>query len=84
VLDEIKQIGPGGNFLISETTLKSFRQAYYQSEVFGTLTLEEWQAQGCPQADDKLRQHTNRLLARLGPLDDHAELIGRGEDHILK
>jgi trimethylamine--corrinoid protein Co-methyltransferase len=81
-LSEINDIGPGGDFLISETTLKRFRQATYRSEIFANLSLEEWQAQGCPRAAEKLRRHTAQLLNRLQPPDDHGRLIEQGEAFI--
>jgi trimethylamine--corrinoid protein Co-methyltransferase len=82
VLNEIGDIGPGGNYLISESTLKQFRHATYQSEIFAHLSLEEWQAQGCPQAIEKLRRHTDQLLSQLEPPDDHPGLMEQGEAFI--
>ena len=82
-LGETARVGPGGNFLTQESTLRWFRQAYYQSRVSPQLTLEAWQAQGCPQAMAVLRGHTRQLLAEAGAPPDHAELIARGEAFIL-
>ncbi len=81
-LDEIAQAGPGGSFLTSGLTLKLFRQAYYRSRIFATLTLEEWQVRGCPRAEDLLRRYTRQLLAEVEAPADHAELIARGEAFI--
>ncbi len=81
-LDEIAQAGPGGSFLTSGLTLKLFRQAYHRSRIFATLTLEEWQARGCPRAEDLLRRYTRQLLAEVEAPADHAELIARGEAFI--
>ena len=81
-LDEIAQVGPGGNFLTSGLTLKLFRRAYYRSRIFPTLTLEEWQARGCPHADGLLRDYTRRLIDELAPPEDHADLMARGEAFI--
>jgi trimethylamine--corrinoid protein Co-methyltransferase len=78
-LEEIVQIGPGGSFLTSQSTLKLLRQAYYQSSIFPTLTLEEWQARGWPQAGALLRRHTARLLQEAQAPQDHEELIARGQ-----
>jgi trimethylamine--corrinoid protein Co-methyltransferase len=81
-LEEIAQVGPGGSFLTSETTLKLFRQAYYVSDIFANLSLEDWQAQGRPQAADVLRRYTRQLMDELDPPEDHADLMGRGEAFI--
>jgi trimethylamine--corrinoid protein Co-methyltransferase len=81
-VNEIALIGPGGHFLTSDSTLKHFRYAYYESDIFPNLTLEKWQAQGCPQATDRLRHYTRRLLDELDAPDDYAGLIARGESFI--
>jgi len=83
-LDEIAQVGPGGNFLMSDLTLKNFRQAYYRSDTFPNLTMEEWQAQGSPRADDLVRSHTRELLNRAKAPEDHAELMARGQEFIMR
>jgi trimethylamine:corrinoid methyltransferase-like protein len=81
-LGEILEVGPGGSFLISASTLQHFRDASFQSEVFPNLTLEKWQEQGSPAAQGLLREHTRRLLESLDPPEDHAELMAEGEAFI--
>jgi len=78
-LGEILEVGPGGSFLISASTLQHFRDAAFQSEVFPNLTLEKWQERGFPKAERLLREHTRDLLESLEPPEDHAELLARGE-----
>jgi trimethylamine--corrinoid protein Co-methyltransferase len=80
--DDIEHAGPGGNYLTSDLTLKLFRNAYYNSGIWRRLTLEEWQDQGQPRADDLLRTYTRRLLEDARPPEDHAELMSRGEAFI--
>jgi trimethylamine--corrinoid protein Co-methyltransferase len=81
-LNEIAEVGPGGSFLISDLTLKLFRQTYYRSDILPNLTLEEWQDKGFPRADEVLRRHTRQLLEELSAPEDHAELIARGQAFI--
>ena len=81
-LDEIAQVGPGGNFLTSDLTLRFFRQAYYSSRIFPNLTLEQWQARGSPQAADSVRHHTRQLLDGLHAPQDHVDLLARGQSFI--
>ncbi len=81
-LNEIESIGPGGNFLISDMTFKYCREFDFSSSIWPQLTLEKWQAEGSPGADQILRRHTCRLLDGLGAPEDHAELISRGEIYI--
>ena len=82
VLDEIEAVGPGGNFLTEPTTLRRFRDAYFKSSIWPNHTLESWQDAGNPHADQVLRQHTQDMLDRLQPPEDHDELMARGEAFI--
>ena len=77
-LAQIDQVGPGGNFLTAEMTLRHFGQADFRSPIFPRLSLEAWQAQGSPKAGDLLRARTVDLLAHASPPDDHLELMARG------
>jgi len=83
-LDEIAEEGPGGNFLTSDLTLKHFRHAYFESDIFPQLSMEEWQARGCPKADEMLRSHTKQLIADTPAPDDHADLMAKGEAFVRK
>lgn len=78
-IDEIVEAGPGGSYLMTPSTLRQFRTAYFRSPILPPLTLDDWQSRGCPRADQVLRQHTRQLLAGLEPPEDHDELIVRGE-----
>jgi trimethylamine--corrinoid protein Co-methyltransferase len=81
-MDEIGKVGPGGNFLLSELTLKLYRSAYYSSPIFPRWSLEKWQEQGRPRAIDLLRSYTRQLMAELDAPEDHAELMAQGEAFI--
>lgn len=81
-LDEIRQVGPGGDFLLSDLTMKEFRNAYHQSPIFGYLNLEKWQAKGAPRADDVLRKYTFKLMEECRPPQDHPDLLAQGEAFI--
>jgi trimethylamine:corrinoid methyltransferase-like protein len=75
-------MGPGGNYLMAASTLEHFRAAYFESSIFPNLTVEAWNQEGRPKADDKLRRHTRQMLEDLGGPEDHDDLIGRGEAYI--
>ena len=81
-IDDIAEVGPAGNFLMAASTLEHYRTAYFESAIFPNLTVEEWQQQGCPKADERLRSHTRDLLDGIAAPEDHAELIDRGEAFI--
>jgi trimethylamine--corrinoid protein Co-methyltransferase len=82
ILSEIGEVGPGGNFLISDQTLRHFRQAYYRSEIFPLLTLEDWQKCGCPRAIDLVKTHAQQLLEELKAPEDCEDLMARGREFI--
>jgi trimethylamine--corrinoid protein Co-methyltransferase len=81
-LDEIAEVGPAGNFLMAPSTLKHFRNAYFQSEIFPNLTVDDWRQQDRPRADERLRNHTKQMLEELEAPEDHDDLIARGEEFI--
>jgi trimethylamine--corrinoid protein Co-methyltransferase len=81
-LEEIRRVGPGGDFLISESTLKLHRDAYFKSAVFPRLSMDRWQTAGHPRAEDKLRAYTCELIDQLAPPENHDDLISRGEAFI--
>ena len=81
-IDEIKSIGPGGNFLVAGQTVNLCRETSFRSGIWPYLALDDWESEGKPKADDILRQHTRELLDNLTPPDDHDELIARGEEFI--
>jgi trimethylamine:corrinoid methyltransferase-like protein len=84
IFEEIAKTGPGGNFLTSDLTYHRFSKAYFQSDIFPQLTLEDWQARGCPQADALLRRYTTEIISNFKAPDDHAELMAKGLEFIRK
>jgi trimethylamine--corrinoid protein Co-methyltransferase len=82
ILGEIKSIGPGGNFLMAESTFKNCRKIPRENVIWPHFCLKTWQSKGCPKADDFLRQHTIQLMNNLSRPKDHDELIEKGERFI--
>ncbi len=82
--DEINSIGPGGNFLMSGLTCKLFRKMPYESPIWPTMTLDQWQAKGSVTADATLQKHVLQVLDGLEPPVDHDELMDRGRLFIDK
>ncbi len=80
--DEIRSIGPGGNFLMSGLTCELFRQMPYESPIWPTMTLDQWQAKGAVTADETLRRHALQVLDGLQPPEDHDHLMDRGRRFI--
>lgn len=78
----IRGRGPGASFLDSDLTLRSFRTACYESELMPRISLESWAERGQPRFEDLLRKRTAQLLADQELLEDHDELLARGEAFI--
>jgi trimethylamine--corrinoid protein Co-methyltransferase len=83
-LGDVAAMGPGGNFLMSDITCELFREMADPGKLWPKLTLDQWQAQGCPRAEAMLREYTCGLLAGLVPPIDHDDLLARGSDWIQR
>jgi trimethylamine--corrinoid protein Co-methyltransferase len=82
ILDDIKSIGPGGNFLTTESTMHNCRKLPRDNVVWPHISLEKWQSQGCPKAEEFLRKHTVQIMDAMRAPEDHDELMDRGEQFI--
>jgi len=81
-MDDILEAGPGGHFLMSERTYRTFRTAYHMSSIFPRWSLEKWEEEGQPRSENYLRQKTVVLLEQSVPPDDHDKWMNRGEEII--
>jgi len=79
---DISNIGPGGNFLLSELTGKLFRDSQFTSTIWPFLTLDKWKDKGQPKADIILKERTCDLLNNLKLPEDHDDIIAKGKSHI--
>ena len=80
--DDIAAIGPGGNFLMADLTVKLCREIDYSNPIWPDLSLEEWQKRDMPTAENLLREYTIDLLNDRTRPADHAALIEKGEAYI--
>jgi trimethylamine--corrinoid protein Co-methyltransferase len=84
LIPEIAAVGPAGNFLSSDLTLKHFRQAYFKSAIFPRFTMEDWQSDGYPRAETYLSRYTKAMIAELKPGDENFALKEKGEAFIAE
>ncbi|MFH2039379.1 MAG: trimethylamine methyltransferase family protein [Chloroflexota bacterium] len=82
LLDEISNVGPGGSFLTSPSTLKNFRSGYFTSLIYPRWSMEKWQIEGQPDARQVLREKTQDMLSNLPTPLDYEELVRKGEEYI--
>ena len=78
-LEEISQVGPGGNYLTSAQTLRMCRDKSQRSGIWPVYTVEKWQAAGRPKAEKILREKTMAAIDGLEAPDDRDDLIAKGE-----
>ena len=79
---EIDTMGSAGNYMAALSTGKRFREFRFDSPIWPGYTLDQWQANQCPDAGKLLREYTHEMIETLTPLDDHDDLMGRGKQFI--
>jgi trimethylamine--corrinoid protein Co-methyltransferase len=83
-LDELRDVGPGGSYLMTDRTLRLLRTVYQESPIFPRWSLEIWEERDCPDATELLRDHVLERIDALKPLADFEDLIAAGESFIHK
>ncbi len=58
----ISEVGPGGNYLEHETTLGDLR-AYFESDIFPRMNVDQWRAAGEPDVWSKAAARAKSLIA---------------------
>jgi len=81
-LPEIADIGPAGDFLVSNLTAKYFRASQFSSTIWPFLSMEKWQEKGEPAPEEILRKKTCDLLGNPTPPNDSKDLLSRGEEFL--
>jgi trimethylamine--corrinoid protein Co-methyltransferase len=83
-LDVIHQVGPGGDFLTANHTLKHFREQW-QPALFSRQRMDDWVAAGRQRLGERLRERTVSIIEghEPEPLPDHvreevARILGGG------
>lgn len=61
-LEVIEKVGPGGNFLGEEHTLKNFLKVSYQSPVLGRDNYDSWQAKGAKTYQQRANLKVKEIL----------------------
>lgn len=82
-LDEIKQIGHGGNFLTSEHTLAALDKTAKHHTLWASMDLESWKVKNKLSAQKELKEYTRELYsAAVKASDESKEIIEKGEAYI--
>ncbi len=84
-LQEIEDVGHGGNYLTSEQTLASLHELSTTNEIWSSLSLDAWKEQNMPTAEKALIETTKDLFSKAKKAsEDNIDIIKKGEDYIIK
>jgi len=67
-VEDIKEVGPGGNFLGSELTAERFRQELWEPQVWDRQSLQGWRASGARAERERVKERIRALLS--APFED--------------
>ena len=88
-LKAVGDIGPGGHYLGHPHTLENFQRAFFMPEMFDNNSIEQWQAEGAVEINERALKRVNDLLGeyeepKLDPGVDEAlrDYIARREREI--
>ena len=88
-LSAVTDVGPGGHYLGHPHTLENFQRAFFMPELFDNNSIEQWQAEGAIEVNERALNHAKALLGdyeepKLDPGVDEAlrDYIARREREI--
>ena len=82
-LDALARVGPGGNFLSDEHTLKYFKTEYYRPHIFNRGARAIWQSKGEKDLNENARERAKAILREHKPAP-LAEDVVKELDSIIK
>ena len=83
-IDEIINLGPGGDYLTSMSTLTSMSETPHGSGIWPSWSLDQWEAKGSPAADLLFRNHVEELCDRAAKMVADREKIIREADKLIE
>ena len=82
-LQEIDQIGHGGDYLTSEHTLASLNELSKTDILWSSLSLDDWKEQSMPSAEKELIEYSQDLYSKaIIASEDNIDIIKEGEEYI--
>lgn len=61
-LQAVRDVGPGGHYLGHPHTLENFQKAFFMPEMFDNNSIEQWQADGSVEINERALQRARDLL----------------------
>ncbi len=68
-VDVIRQVGPGGDFLSQDHTVRYFRKELYFPKLFRRTTIDEWIKAGSKMIHEVAHERVLDILAKSGPVE---------------
>ena len=62
-LKAVRDVGPGGHYLGHPHTLENFQRAFYMPELFDNNSIEQWQAEGSIEINERALNTVKTMLA---------------------
>ena len=81
-LDVVKEVGPGGNFLAHEHTVRNLRRELWFPKLLDRTKFSAWQTAGSKRMGERLRERVTEIIAthEVPPLPDE---VNSGIDRII-
>ena len=61
-LQAVRDVGPGGHYLGHPHTLENFQRAFFMPELFDNNSIEQWQAEGSIQTNERALNYARQML----------------------
>jgi trimethylamine--corrinoid protein Co-methyltransferase len=61
-LAAVRDVGPGGHYLGHPHTLENFQQAFFMPELFDNNSIEQWQAEGAVEVNERALAQVRVML----------------------
>ena len=61
-IQAIRDVGPGGHYLGHPHTLEKFQEAFFMPEMFDNNSVEQWQAEGSVEINERALKRARDLL----------------------
>ncbi|MCK8827276.1 trimethylamine methyltransferase family protein [Natroniella acetigena] len=60
--DDIKEVGPGGNFLTASSTMKYMRTEFFDDQLYDDRDWDDWSKDGAPDARERAKDIAREIL----------------------
>lgn len=61
-MQAVRDVGPGGHYLGHPHTLENFQRAFYMPDMFDNNSIEQWQAEGSIEINERALQRAKTML----------------------